>query len=129
MAVGVLTSIAYDPTDACYSAIYTADGTPTASAVRCGFVPRFIRMVQVAGAPAACNVAEWHDGATAGTAALWNATSVPSVVAASNGFVILTGSEASPAAIATNSAANGAGFTIGTGIQTASIVYALKAYK
>ena len=128
MAVGVLTSQSYDPTDACFSAIYTADAAPTASAIRCGFVPRYIRMVQVAGAPAAVNVAEWHDGATAGTAAIWNATSVPSVVAASNGFVILTGGEAAPAAIATNGPTSGPGFTLGTGVQTASIVYAIKAY-
>jgi hypothetical protein len=65
----------------------------------------------------------------AGTAANWNATSVPAIIAASNGFVLLTGAEASPAAIATNGAANGPGFTIGTGIQTASIVYSLKAFK
>lgn len=129
MPVGVLTNQAYDPTNGCYSAIYTADGTPAASAVRCGFVPRFIRLVQVAGAPAALNTSEWHDGMTAGTACLWNATSVPSVVGASNGFVILTGSEASPAAIATNGPATGAGFTIGTGVQTASIVYSVKAFK
>ena len=129
MAVGVLTSQAYDPTNSCFSAIFTADAAPTASAVRCGFVPRFIVLQQVAGAPAAVNRAEWHDGSTAGTAAAWSATSVPSVIAASNGFVILTGAEAAPAANATNSQANGAGFTLGTGVQTASIVYSLKAFK
>ena len=129
MAVGVLTSQAYDPSNAVYSAIYTADAAPTASAVRCGFVPRFILLQQVAGAPAAVNKAEWHDGATAGTAAAWSATSVPSVIAASNGFVLLTGAEATPAANATNSPASGAGFTVGTGVQTASIVYSIKAFK
>lgn len=129
MAVGVLTSQAYDPSNAVYSAIYTADAAPTASAVRCGFVPRFIVLQQIAGAPAAVNRAEWHDGSTAGTAAAWSATSVPSVIAASNGFVILTGSEASPAAIATNGPATGPGFTLGTGVQTASIVYSIKAFK
>jgi len=129
MAVGVLTNISYDPSNTVYSATFTADGTPTASAVRCGFVPRFIVMQQTAGAPAALNRSEWHDGMAAGTAANWNATSVPAIIAASNGFVLLTGAEASPAAIATNSAAAGPGFTVGTGIQTASIVYSLKAFK
>jgi hypothetical protein len=129
MPVGVLTNQTYDPTNSCFSATYTADGTPAASAVRCGFTPRYIRMVQSVGAPAAINTSEWHDGMTAGTACLWNATSVPSIVAASNGFPILTGGEASPAANATNSPASGPGFTIGTGVQTASIVYSLKAFK
>ena len=129
MPVGVLTNQSYDPSNTIYSATFTADGTPAASAVRCGFSPRYIVMQQTAGAPAAANRAEWHEGMTAATAALWNATSVPSVVAASIGFPILTGGEASPAAIATNSPASGLGFTIGTGVQTASIVYSIKAFK
>jgi hypothetical protein len=129
MPVGVLTNISYDPSNTVFSATYTADGTPAASAVRCGFQPRYIRMVQTVGAPAAINTCEWHEGMAAGTACLWNATSVPSIVGASNGFPILTGGEASPAANATNSAASGPGFTIGTGVQTASIVYSIKAFK
>ena len=129
MAVGVLTNITYDPSDTCFSATYTADAAPTASAVRCGFVPRYIVLQQTVGAPAALNRAEWHDGMPAGTAASWNATSVPAIIAASNGFVLLTGGEAAPAANATNSAASGPGFTLGTGVQTASIAYSLKAYK
>ena len=129
MAVGVLTAQAYDPSDSAFSAIFTADAAPTASAIRCGFIPRYVVLQQVAGAPAAVNRAEWHDGSTAGTAAIWNATSVPSVVAASNGFVILTGGEATPAANATNGPASGAGFTLGTGVQTASTVYSIKAFK
>ena len=129
MAVGVLTNITYDPSDTCFSATYTADAAPTASAVRCGFVPRHMVMQQTVGAPAAVNRAEWHDGMAASTAASWNATSVPAIIAASNGFPILTGGAATPAANATKSAASGPGFTIGTGVQTASIVYSIKAYK
>lgn len=129
MAVGVLTAQAYDPTNASYSAIFTADAAPTASAVRCGFSPRYVVLQQVAGAPAAVNRAEWHDGAVVSTAASWNATSVPAIIAGPNGITILTGAEATPAAIATNSAASGAGFTLGTGVQTASIVYSIKAFK
>jgi hypothetical protein len=129
MAVGVLTNITYDPSDSTFSATYTADAAPTASAIRCGFIPRYVVLQQTVGAPAAINRAEWHDGMPAGTAASWNATSVPAIIAASNGIVILTGGESAPAAIATNGAATGAGFTLGTGVQTASIVYSIKAFK
>ena len=129
MAVGVLTNQTYDPSNTIFSATYTADAAPTASTVRCGFVPRLIVMQQTVGAPAAVNRAEWHEGMTAATAAAWSATSVPSIIAASNGFPILTGAEATPAANATNSQTNGAGFTVGTGVQTASIVYSIKAFK
>ena len=129
MAVGVLTNITYDPSDSTYSCTFTADAAPTASAIRCGFAPRYVVIQQTVGAPAAVNRAEWHDGMPLSTAAAWNATSVPSIIAASNGITILTGAEAAPAANATNSAASGAGFTLGTGVQTASIAYSVKAFK
>lgn len=126
MAVGVLTSITNDPIAKRFQAIFTADGTPAASGIYCGFKPRVARMTQVAGTPDATSRTSWYDGVADATYIKVAAAGDLTIVT-TNGFTITTGSEATVIAKATNSPnAAGPGIVIGTGPQAASLVYALE---
>lgn len=127
MAVGVLTNVKFDEITGTMTAIFTADGTPSASSVFCGFKPRKIKMTQVSGTVGNGAQTSWQDGMTSAYYIQQVAAGTTTIVT-SNGFTPLDGSEASPAAAATGSpASSGPGFTIGTGPQpTASAAYALE---
>lgn len=129
MAVGVLSSQKLDPVAGTYSAAFTADGTPAASSIFCGFTPRVVKLTQIVGTPDATAQALWHEAMTSAyNVKITNAGTL--TIPTTNGVTPLTGTEASPAAKATNSpAASGKGFTLGTGVQAANIVYLVEAYR
>jgi len=131
MAVGVLTAVnnKVDVLNGIFQGLFTADGTPSASSVFCGFTPRIIIMQQIGGAPGATWHSEFHEGMTAAYAVLVGNTGA-GTIPTTNGFTTLVGNESAPAAQATNSPnAAGPGFTIGTGVQGASLVYKLTAVR
>lgn len=129
MAVGTLTSIKLDPAAGTFSAVYTADGTKTASGVYIGFKPRVIKMTQISGSPDATAQSGYSEGMTAAYAWLIGNTG-GFTIPTSNGYTLTDGSEASPVTKATNSpASSGPGFVIGTGVQANSLVYLVEAYR
>lgn len=129
MAVGTLANIKVDAVAGTFSAKYTADASVTATSVFCGFQPRVIRMTQIGGTPGATAQSGFHESMTAGYNWLIGSTGTLTIPT-SNGYTLLAGNEASPAAAATNSPnSSGPGFTLGTGVQGASLVYLLEAVR
>ena len=130
MAVGVLTNIKVDAVNGIFTATLTADGTPAACSIFPGFKPRVVRTTQISGTVGAGAMAVGYEGLTAA----YNFRTVANgtnTIETSAGFTFLDGTEATPAAKATNSpAASGPGVTLGTGIQvTASAAYLVEMYR
>lgn len=127
MAVGTLANIKVDAVAGTFSAKFTADGTPSACSVFCGFKPRVIKMTQIGGTPGATAQTMFHESMTSAyNVQITNAGTL--TIPTTNGYTLLDGSEAAPSTAATNSpAAAGPGFTLGTGVQAASLVYMLEA--
>lgn len=127
MAVGTLANVKVDAVAGTFSAKFTADGTPSANSVFCGFKPRVIKMTQIGGTPGATAQTMFHESMTAASnVQITNAGTL--TIPTTNGYTLLDGSEAAPSSAATGSpAATGPGFTMGTGVQAASLVYMLEA--
>lgn len=130
MAVGVLTNIKVDAVNGIFTATLTADGTPAACSIFPGFKPRVVRSTQISGTVGAGAVAVGYESMTAG----YNVRQIAAgtgTIETSAGFTFLDGTEAAPAAKATNSpAASGPGVSLGTGIQvTASAAYLIEMYR
>ena len=130
MAVGVLTNFTVDNVSGYAVGTLTADGTPSACSIFCGFKPRVVRSTQISGtvgngavttADSSMSAAYMTQQVAAGT----------STIPTSNGFTFLDGSEASPAAKATGSPlAAGPGVTLGTAVQaTASAAYRIELWR
>lgn len=130
MAVGVLTSLKVDPVAGSFSAKFTADASPSACSVFCGFTPRVVKLTQISGTPGNGAQILHHEGMAAASNVQITAAGA-FTIPTSNGITLLTGSEASPSSAATGSPASaGPGFTLGTGVQvTASAEYLLEAYR
>jgi len=130
MAVGVLTNVSCDEVAGTFSATLTADGTPSACSIFMGFKPRVIRSTQVSGTVGNGCMTSADIGMTAGYMVQTVANGTTTIVT-SNGYTFLDGSEAAPAAKATNSpASSGPGVTLGTSVQaTASAAYRIEAWR
>lgn len=129
MAVGTLTYVKTDPAAGSFSAIYTADGTATASGVYIGFKPRVVRMTQVGGTAGTTVQSGYHEGMTAAYAWLRDSTGT-FTIPTSNGYTLTDGSEATVVTKAVNSPnSSGPGFVIGTGVQGNSLVYMVEAFR
>ncbi len=130
MAVGVLTNIKVDAVNGIFTAVLTADGSPSACSVFPGFKPRVVKSTQITGTVGTGAMTMGNENMTA--AYLVQLTSVGTVtIPTSNGFTFLDGTEASPASKATNSpGASGQGVTLGTAVQaTASAAYLIEMYR
>lgn len=130
MAVGVLSSVKVDPVGGTFSGVFTADATPSATFLGIGFKPRVIKMTQIGGAPGATAQSVYHESMTPAYSVLIGNTGALTIPT-TNGYTLADGSTvpaASPAA-ASPTGAGGPGFTIGTGVQGASLVYMLEAYR
>ena len=127
MAVSVLTNVSLDNQTGRFQAVMTADATPAASSVFCGFVPRKVVIQQIGGAPGATFHSEWVQGLAAASQVLVGNTGA-GTIPTSNGITPLTGTETAPSAAMTGSPnSSGAGFTVGTGCIATSLVYYISA--
>ena len=130
MAVGVLTGYTMDAVSGIGVGTLTADGTPAACSIFCGFTPRRVEMVQTSGTVGNAAFTSADSTMTTDYCIQTTAAGVTTIVT-SNGFKFLTGSEAAPAAKATGSPnSSGPGVTIGTVPQTtASAAYRITIYR
>ena len=130
MAVGVLTAINNDPISGYWTAVLTADGTPSACSIFPGFKPRVVRSTQIGGTVGNGAVTTADSSMTAAYMTQQVAAGTMTIPT-SNGFTFLDGTEAAPAAKATNSPlAAGPGVTLGTAVQaTASAAYRIEMWR
>ena len=127
MAVGTLANIKVDPVAGTFTAKYTADATAAACSVFCGFTPRLVKITQIGGTLTNPVQSIFHESMTAANAITIGPTGAAALITAA-GVTLLAGTEASPAAKATNSPeSSGAGFTISTGVTGNSLVYLIEA--
>lgn len=121
-----LSKIYIDPVDKLYTAVGTQDASAAAQTIYCGFTPRAVYLYRTDAAGNdfyALNTST--PGATTGlTGVSFQVTNAGAkTVVASNGVTFLSGVESAPAAAAAGQPANPSqtsGFTIGTGVMTAS---------
>ena len=130
MAVGVLTNVSCDEVAGTFSATLTADASPSACSIFMGFKPRVIRCTQVSGTIGNGAFTSADIGMSAANMIQTVANGTTTLVT-TNGYTFLDGSEAAPAAKATNSpASSGPGVTLGTSVQaTASAAYRVEAWR
>lgn len=129
MAVSVLTNVKNDPIAGVFTCTLTAASSEGASGVYCGFIPREISMIQVAGSIGAESRSYYFDGMTAASAVLVAAAGDLTVVS-SNGYTLTTGAEGTVTAAATGSPnSSGPGFIVGTGVIANSLGFYLKAVR
>ena len=130
MAVGVLTNFTVDNVSGYATGVLTADSSPSACSIFCGFKPRVARSTQISGTVGNGAVTTADSSMTAAhmTQQVAGGTST---IPTSNGFTFLDGSEASPAAKATGSPLSaGPGITLGTAVQaTASAAYRIELWR
>jgi len=129
MAVSVLTGVKVDAVNGIFTALMTTDASSTASGIYCGFTPRVVKITQVGGTPGVTALVWWYEGMTAGYNGVMTSAGAVTIPT-SNGITPTTGPEATVVAKATGSpAASGPGFVVGSGAQTASLVYMVEAYR